>query len=301
MSDKVEKYLENVFRKVGTNVVKELSDKYGFKYEEALKHLNLGEIKVEKEDKSKGCVSVSQKFPLPFCGEKCEQNCNAIRLNHGLYTQCTNIGTEEEYNNIMCKTCINQMNKNSNRIPTYGYIDERITLGDNYTDPKGKSPVSYGNIMKKLNITREEAEKEAKKQGLKIPEKQFEIKIARLGRPKKDTTTVDTSGSEDEPPKKARGRPKKEKEIVNSSTGEDIIKELVNKAKISEKKDTSPTPSLSPDDEIELSGDEQELAVTKFKIKGETYLKSADNTIYDINTHEEVGTWNPETKEIEIE
>jgi len=192
------------------------------------------------------------------------------------------------------------MNKNSNRNPTYGYIDERIELGTTFTDPKGKSPVQYGNIMEKLKITREEAEKEAEKQGLIIPEEQFEVKKARRGRPKKDTTTVDTSSSEDDPPKKARGRTKKEKPIENTSTGEDIIKELVNKAKTSEKKvDASPTPSLSPDDENESSGDEQELAVTEFKINGEKYLKSADNTIYDINTHEEVGTWNPKTKEIE--
>jgi hypothetical protein len=41
------------------------------------------------------------------------------------------------------------------------------------------------------------------------------------------------------------------------------------------------------------------VKVEKFEIKGIMYLKSADNTLYDMNTQDEIGVWNPKTKEIE--
>ena len=53
--------------------------------------------------------------------------------------------------------------------------------------------------MKKLNIDKEEALKEAEKMGWSIPECQFELKSSKRGRPKKDTSAEDTeseAGSE---------------------------------------------------------------------------------------------------------
>ena len=44
--------------------------------------------------------------------------------------------------------------------------------------------------------------------------------------------------------------------------------------------------------------DEEETVVVPFTFKGVKYLKAADNTIYDINTHEEVGVWDEEKQEI---
>jgi hypothetical protein len=319
-----EKMMCDMLKENGRVIVEELSKKYGFSYDEGVEHVNLSKIDVKEklktgEKKLREGVP-SQKIVLPFCGEKCDDNCDAIRLNHGLYTQCTNAGTEENDEYMLCKTCYKQTEKNSNGKPTYGYIDERVELGNSFRDPKGKEPVKYGNIMDKLKITRDEAIQEADKQGLIIPEDQFEIKKAQRGRPKKDTTAVDTSGSDDEPQKKTRGRPKKEKQVVNTNSGEDMIKELVNKAhseeqeellseakeKPKEKPNKEPKEEPSPDladaeSDDEDEDDEEELAVTEFKISGVKYLKSADNTLYDFTSHEEVGTWNPISKKIEIE
>ena len=176
-------------------------------------------------------------------------------------------------------------------------------MGDEFRDPKGKAPVKYGNIMEKLNISREDAEKEAEKQGLKIPEDQYEIKKAQRGRPKKDTIAIDTSGSEDEPQKKSRGRPKKDKTVVSTSAGEELIKELVSKAQTIETIELlTPPPNVDVESSSapESDDDEEELAVTEFQLGGVKYLKSAENTLYDFNTHEEIGTWNPKTKKIEL-
>lgn len=41
------------------------------------------------------------------------------------------------------------------------------------------------------------------------------------------------------------------------------------------------------------------ISVGKIQIKGKMYLKSNDNILYDFDTKEEVGLWNPETKTIE--
>ena len=205
----------------------------------------------------------------------------------------------------------NKSKRNSNREPTYGYIEERIEKGENFRDPKGKAPVNYGNIMDKLNISRNDVEREAANQGLTIAESQFEVKRARRGRPKKDTTAADTSDDESpqstpKPTEKKRGRPKKEKQVVSANTGDDLIKDLVKEAY---ETTATPVPTQSvastscdngKEEETETDSDsEGTLEVEKITINGKEYLKSSDNTIYDVDLHTEIGRWNPLTKKIE--
>ena len=245
----IEEWLMNVLERNGENIVESLSMKYGFSKTEGMKEVKMGSIKVEVS-KEKVKRSERSKIPLPFCGEIQVENCRGIRLNHGLYTQCTNV--HDNYMNnghSLCVTCYKQTEKNSNGRPTYGYISERIEQGDRFIDPKGKAPVLYGNIMEKLNITRQEAEREAANLGMTIPEEQFQVKKSQRGRPKKNVVAVDTSGSElstasvsEDEVKKPRGRPKKEKKVV-STVGEEVIKSLVKDAAAANK------PSMKTDTE----------------------------------------------------
>jgi hypothetical protein len=161
-----------------------------------------------------------------------------------------------------------------------------------YKDPQGKSPISFNTIMKKLNLSREEVELEGKRLGLCIPECHFEEKKEKRGRPKKDTSAEDTESEKSnveknvEPQeKKKRGRPKKEKEIISNNAGEDLIASLVQEA-----------PATPQEEELE---EEEETLVIKFEFNGTTYLKSEDNVLYDMNSHEGIGIWNEETNEIE--
>jgi len=39
--------------------------------------------------------------------------------------------------------------------------------------------------------------------------------------------------------------------------------------------------------------------VIKFTIDGKIYLKSDDNVLYDLNTHDAVGVWNEKSNEID--
>ncbi len=281
--------------KMGEHIVRELSKRYGFSSEEALEYLNMSSrietVEVKKEIKKTS-------IPLPFCGKICPKNCEAIRLNHGLYTQCTNEKAVTSGSHNVCLTCSRQIDKNSNKMPTYGYISERVEKGADFRDPKGKAPVNYGNVMEKLNISRNDAEREAANRGVIIPEDQFTVKKARRGRPKKDTTAVDTSGSEEETPKseKKRGRPKKDREVVGA-LGDDLIKDLLKSVNTPAQREESP--SSDPIDDDDDDDDEGTTEVSPFIFKGKKYLKSADNTVYDCNTWDEIGKFNPESETIE--
>ena len=58
-----------------------------------------------------------------------------------------------------------------------------------------------------------------------------------------------------------------------------------------------------PDEEDEEEEEEEppptKVSVTRLQIDGKLYLKSKDNILYDPDTKEEVGLWNPKTKTIE--
>ena len=289
--------VENYGERLCREIVGVLSMKYGFSKSEAEEYL-----KVSKKEENR--VNRKKSIPMPFVGVKCSRSCEGIRLNHGLYTQCTNDRESEIDGHMVCSTCEKQILKNSNRMPTYGYIDDRIMKGKEFRDPKGKGPVNYGNIMEKLNIRREEAEREAAAQGITIPEDQFEVKKARRGRPKKETSAVDTSESEDEKPKseKKRGRPKKEKEVVSSSS-DSMIKELVksaNEESSTNNDDTGTNKETTQEEEQEEAEEQDNVEVEQFTFNGKTYLKStSDNTLYDVKKWTEVGVWNPETNSID--
>ena len=45
--------------------------------------------------------------------------------------------------------------------------------------------------------------------------------------------------------------------------------------------------------------EEEETSVIKFTIDGKIYLKSDDNVLYDLNTHDAVGVWNEKSNEID--
>ena len=235
------------------------------------------EEEVEKVEKSR--------VLLPWCGLVLESNCVCLKLNSGLYTQCSKLKLcGKEY----CSSCEKSISVNGGS-SVYGCVKERLKVGlMDYKDPKGKVCVPYGNVMKKLNITREEAEKEAGRLGWTIPECQFEEKVGKRGRPKKDVCVDDTSSECSE--KKKRGRPKKEKEVVSNTVGDDLIASLL----------TSQTNVEENEQECEVSKEEEEeeTQVVKFEFNGKCYLKSEDNILFDIESHDAVGLWNDETNEI---
>ena len=155
-------------------------------------------------------------IPLPFDGVK-RAGCCALKLNHGLFTQCCDKTAEES---DLCKNC-------ERGEARYGKIDDRISNKSfPFVDPRGKKEVRFGNVMEKLGISREDALEAAKQRGIQIPDECFEIVKSNRGRPKKKTTE-DVDSSEDEKPKKKRGRPRKEERTVQHDDTNDLVAELI--------------------------------------------------------------------------
>lgn len=155
-------------------------------------------------------------IPLPFDGVK-RTGCCALKLNHGLFTQCCDKTTEES---DLCKNC-------ERGEARYGKIDDRISNKSfPFVDPRGKKEVRFGNVMEKLGISRQDALEAAKQRGIQIPDECFEIVKSNRGRPKKKITE-DVDSSEDEKPKKKRGRPRKEERTVQHDDTNDLVAELI--------------------------------------------------------------------------
>jgi len=248
-----------------------------------------------------GCSKVLGSSVLPWCGFVIEECCRGLKLNNGLHTQCNRSRGEKDY----CMSCVKLMEKNGGSLP-YGSVDDRLKCDIlDYIDPKGKATIPFANVMKKLNISKEEALKEAEKLGWTIPECHFEEKKGKRGRPSKakDTSAEDTASECSEGEKKKRGRPKKNKEVVSNNAGEDLIASLLEQENTSGA-DTSGTDTKGKEEEELIEEeveeeDEDETKVIKFDIEGKTYLKSEDNVLYDMESHDAIGLWNDETKKIE--
>ena len=200
---------KSLYKEVCSDVVGRLSVGLGVSKEELFGILG-GEERVGNElgkevGKELGDGKELGSSVLPWCGVVIEGCCKGLRLNNGLHTQCNRSRSSNDY----CGSCVKLMEKNGGSLP-YGSVDDRLKCGIlDYVDPKGKGTVPFANVMKKLNISKEEALKEAEKLGWTIPECHFEEKKGKRGRPKKDTSADDTASECSEGEKKKRGRPKK--------------------------------------------------------------------------------------------
>ena len=215
-------------------VVHQLASQYKFDAEQAIRDLGISDLtiksNVKKAPKSPKEPKAKWDAPsviLPWCGMPFmkEGFCQGLRLNHGLHSQCT---MQAKFGD-MCLTCHKQCEKNATGKPTYGDVTDRSLVGIfDYRDPKSnKQTVPYANVMDKLKITSKQAQDEAIRFGLVIPEEHFVVKKAQRGRPKRPASAVDSDGESSPKLKAKRGRPKKAKKVVESATGEDLILALL--------------------------------------------------------------------------
>ena len=102
---------------------------------EALEHLDLENVSLTSKrragGRSKSKVEVGSKLckckpsmVLPFCGEVEASWCQAVRKNHGLYTQCTK---SKKDGSDYCSTCLKQAENSSTDKPPYViFVIERV-------------------------------------------------------------------------------------------------------------------------------------------------------------------------------
>jgi hypothetical protein len=194
----ISKSMETAFVSTMRDTAKQLSEKFGFSYEEALKALEIDSSKsstmvtlVKPSKKSKEIddepvTSRELKFPLPFSGRIVDDCCLAVLNNSGLFSQCLNAPSSKS-NQTLCSKCFKQSQSSPDGRPPYGFISERIAQGDEYVDPKkGSRPVHFTKVMRKLKLTREMIETEVSRLDIFFDTEHFVEPDSKRGRPKKN-------------------------------------------------------------------------------------------------------------------
>jgi hypothetical protein len=224
------KTVESLALNVARQAIADCASLYGFSAEEAMERLGASAITLRPVGKKPTAVKpVKQAFPLPFNGTIMSDCCQGVKANRGLYSQCSKACKKDSQ---FCTTCSKQSEKNASGEPDCGVISKRLSDGEAWRDPKGRAPISFAKLMKKLKLTQEQVLAEIDRLGVDFDaEKHFAeepAKETKRGRPKKAITS-DTD-SESSSPKK-RGRPKKAAKVLEVSASEDLFASLVESAK----------------------------------------------------------------------
>ena len=207
-----------------------------------------------------------------------------IQKNGGLYTQCEG----EREAGEECKVCSKKEKK-------YGDVKDRCKVGImEYRDSEGNGPIQYTKVMKRNGWSKERVLLEGKLMGVSVPLCHFEEEVGKRGRPRK--SSVEKCVEVEKVEKKKRGRPRKEKKSSNIA-GEELIASLL---KEREENMMSVEEEVVKEEEKNDENDEEETVVVKYEIGGVTYLKTVENVLYDMESHELVGVWNETTKTIEV-
>jgi hypothetical protein len=271
----------NVSREVAIKAVRECGEIYGFDAEVAIRELGLETVKVSrksvmKSSKSK-VVVVKEKarFALPFNGECSENNCQALRQNNGLYTQCQ---FARKGDKSYCKPCQQLADKSEDGVPEYGTIMQRLLVDIfEYVDPKGRKPVSYTKVMKKYKLTEEQVLEEAGRLNITINPGHFvaPVQETKRGRP--------ASPKEVKEPKGSKGRPKKAKKVLEIEGDEDdLFASLVADANLEEEevevevKDTKEAKRLEKEAKLAADKAEKEAKLAAEKAEKEAKLAAKE-------------------------
>ena len=275
-----------------------------------------------------------QRLPIPWCGKRIDGRCEAVRVYHGLFAQCTSDATEIS---AFCPSCEKSGAK-------FGTCAMRAACGlFDYTDPSGKKCLRLANIVDKFGVEGglEAFIAEAAKHDISLPAEHLEKEVKQRGRPKSASpraskvATSDTgSGSEtetddeehqekrkvtktaSEAPKK-RGRPAKNpKSDVTPS--DEVIQDLVASAAAMSVSSTPSTPVAAAKPVVETPAapkkakatlkpkpaqrktrviDEQTFWVDMFN-GVEILIRQEDNATFEASNGEPLGFWDDATKTI---
>lgn len=290
----------------------------------------------EAEKEAAPVVAKEQRLPIPWCGKRIEGRCEALRVYHGLFAQCTSDATEIS---AFCPSCEKSGAK-------FGTCAMRAACGlFDYVAPNGKKCVRLANVIHKFGFPHEQAfQEEAAEHNITIPYEHLEKEVKQRGRPKSNSpraskvATSDTgSGSEtetddeehqqkrkqvskvaaSEAPKK-RGRPAKNpKSDVTPS--DEVIQDLVASAAAMSIASTPSTPvaaATKPSAETPAAPkkakavalrkpaqrktrviEEQTFWVDMFN-GVEILIRQEDNATFEAANGEPIGFWDEQTKTI---
>jgi hypothetical protein len=291
----------------------------------------------QAEKEAAPVVAKEQRLPIPWCGKRIEGRCEALRVYHGLFAQCTADATEIS---AFCPSCEKSGAK-------FGTCAMRAACGlFDYVAPNGKKCVRLANVIDKFGFAdagEQAFQEEAAKHDITIPYEHLEKEVKQRGRPKSASPRVSSvatidSGSETETddeeyqqkrkqvtkvaasaeaPKK-RGRPAKNpKSDVTPS--DEVIQDLVASAAAMSVTSTPSTPvaaAAKPSAETPAAPkkakavalrkpaqrktrmiEEQPFWVEQFN-GIEILIRQEDNATFEASNGEPLGFWDDATKTI---
>lgn len=186
---------------------------------EAAKAAKPPKEKAEKPAKEPKAPKESR-LPIPWCGQRIDGRCEALRSYHGLFAQCT---ADKPESGNFCASC-------EKAAAPFGTVTMREACGVfDYTDPKGKKCVPLANVVSKFEVEGgiDAFIAEAEKHGIKIPEQHLAKSTMKRGRPAKvataDTTPAssrnvsDADNSETEDESAAKQKKQQRKKVVKTA------------------------------------------------------------------------------------
>jgi len=278
VSEQLARLMTNAAKDLAIRAVMECSNRYDFCGEEAIRMLGLEMTKVarkmtEKKEKLPKVKLAKPQYPIPFNGTMNDNCCYGLKQNRGLYTQCQNVRKGDA---SFCKGCQAQADKNANGKPDYGTIQDRMEVGIyEFKDPKGKAPIAFTKLMKKMKIDQEQILNEAGKLNVTIDPIHFEYADAtesKRGRPKTEKPKKESTG--------VKGRPKKEKKVVQiEDDNDDLFATLVAQANKEEEEEeiVAKKPAESKEDKAAKEAEKAaKEAEKKFAKEAEKAAKEAE-------------------------
>jgi hypothetical protein len=287
------KTLENAARKLAARCISEAASRHGFDADAEIQALGLENLSVTRKQMAKKSASEKKEkkprepkksnFPMPFFAENVNADgCQGLAYNRGLFTQCPKNRLDTgDY----CKGCQTEADKNASGCPDCGNVSARLATGlYEFKDPKGRSPISYVKLIKKLNLTLEQVSEETGKTGKTIPEEHLvvvEKKFAR-GRPKKVNAveTDDLSVVSDLFYKLSVEKKQDLEELVEEVLEEEVLEEEVLEEEVLEEEVLeSPVktkkPKLSEDEKAALEAEKAQKKAALEAEKAEKAQKKA--------------------------
>ena len=193
----------------------------------------------QAEKEAAPVVAKEQRLPIPWCGKRIEGRCEALRVYHGLFAQCTSDATEIS---AFCPSCEKSGAK-------FGTCGMRAACGlFDYTDPSGKKCLRLANIVDKFGVEGglEAFIAEAAKHDISLPAEHLDKEVKQRGRPKSASpiaSKVATTDSGSETETDDEEHQQKRKQVTKVASAAEAPKKRGRPAK-------NPKSDVTPSDEV---------------------------------------------------